>query len=66
MGQVLTKEIRLQLFLAWVELGRSFHQLGTVKLKVHASDIVSFWDGTKRFTCRTQASGWQEGILKKI
>jgi len=34
---------------AWVELGRSFHQLGTVKIKVRGNDCVPFipfWDGT--------------------
>ncbi len=31
---------------AWIELGRSFHQEGTVHLKVCESDFVPLWDGT--------------------
>ncbi len=36
----------------------SFHQEGTVNVKVCESDFVSLWDGTNdaSFTCRTQAS----------
>ncbi len=30
---------------AWIELGRSFHQMGTVNEKVCESDFVSLWDG---------------------
>ncbi len=29
-----------------IELGRSFHQMGTVNEKVSESDFVSLWDGT--------------------
>ncbi len=31
---------------ARIELGRSFHQMGTVNEKVSESDFVSLWDGT--------------------
>ncbi len=31
---------------AWIELGRSFHQMGTVNEKVSESDFVPCWDGT--------------------
>ncbi len=31
---------------AWIELGRSFHQMGTVNEKVSESDFVPLWDGT--------------------
>ncbi len=31
---------------ARIELGRSFHQLGTVNEKVCESDFVPLWDGT--------------------
>ncbi len=31
---------------ARVELGRSFHQMGTVNEKVPESDCVPLWDGT--------------------
>ncbi len=31
---------------ARIELGRSFHQMGTVNEKVSESDFVPFWDGT--------------------
>ncbi len=31
---------------AWIELGRSFHQVGTVNEKVSESDFVPLWDGT--------------------
>ncbi len=31
---------------AQIELGRSFHQMGTVNEKVCESDCVSLWDGT--------------------
>ncbi len=43
---------------AWIELGRSFHQMGTVNVKVSESDFVPLWDGYSNasFTCRTQAS----------
>jgi len=42
MGQVLTKKIRLQPFLENGKLnyGRSFHQLGTVKVKFFESNFV--------------------------
>ncbi len=29
-----------------IELGRSFHQMGTVNEKVCESDFVPLWDGT--------------------
>jgi len=38
---------------AQVELGRSFHSLGTVMAKVCESDFVPLWDGTTR--CRLLA-----------
>ena len=31
---------------AWIELGRSFHQEGTVNVKVCERDFVPLWDGT--------------------
>ncbi len=31
---------------AWIELGRSVHQMGTVNEKVCESDFVALWDGT--------------------
>ncbi len=31
---------------ARIELGRSFHQMGTVHEKVFESDFVPLWDGT--------------------
>ncbi len=31
---------------ARIELGRSFHQMGTVHEKVSESDFVPLWDGT--------------------
>ncbi len=31
---------------ARIELGRSFHQMGTVNEKVSESDCVPLWDGT--------------------
>ncbi len=31
---------------AWIELGRSFHQMGTVNGKVSERDFVPLWDGT--------------------
>ncbi len=31
---------------ALIELGRSFHQMGTVNEKVSESDFVPLWDGT--------------------
>ncbi len=36
-----------------IEIGRSFHQLGTVQEKVRESDLVPLWDGTTR--CRSLA-----------
>ncbi len=41
---------------ARIELGRSFHQMGTVNEKVCESDFVPLWDGNVSFTCRMQAS----------
>ncbi len=38
---------------AQIELGRSFHQVGTVNEKVHESDFVPLWDGT--IMCRSLA-----------
>ncbi len=38
---------------ARIELGRSFHQMGTVNEKVCESDFVSLWDGT--VMCRSLA-----------
>ncbi len=31
---------------ARIELGRSFHQVGTVNEKVSESDFLPLWDGT--------------------
>ncbi len=33
-------------FIFLIELGRSFHQMGTVNEKVCESDFVPLWDGT--------------------
>ncbi len=42
---------------ARIELGRSFHQMGTVNEKVCESDCASLgWYSNALFTCRTQAS----------
>ncbi len=41
---------------ARIELGRSFHQMGTVNEKVCESDFVPLWDSNVLFTCRMQAS----------
>ncbi len=30
-----------------IEIGRSFHQLGTVQEKVRESDLVPLWDATQ-------------------
>ncbi len=38
---------------ARIELGRSFHQMGTVNEKVCESDFVPLWDGT--IMCRSLA-----------
>ncbi len=38
---------------AWIELGRSCHQMGTVHEKVCESDFVPLWDGT--VMCRSLA-----------
>ncbi len=32
----------------WIEIGRSFHQLGTVQEKVFESDLVPLWYGTTK------------------
>ncbi len=42
-----------------IEIGRSFHQLGTVQVKVRESDLGTSlgWHHKTSFTCRTQASG---------
>uniref|UniRef100_A0A8C2H919 carnitine O-palmitoyltransferase n=1 Tax=Cyprinus carpio TaxID=7962 RepID=A0A8C2H919_CYPCA len=50
----LIAKIREHLPLSW---GRSFHQQGTVKVKVCESDFVPFWDGT--IMCRSLASLWR-------
>ncbi len=38
---------------ALIELGRSFHQMGTVNENVSESDFVPLWDGT--VMCRSLA-----------
>ncbi len=52
-GQIKMEEMWFSRFLkmakdsvARIELGRSFHQVGTVNDKVCESDIVPLWDGT--------------------
>ncbi len=52
-GQIKMEEMCFSRFLkmgkdsaAWIELGRSFHQIGTVNEKVSESDFVPLWDGT--------------------
>ncbi len=54
-GQVLAKRCVFRCFLKMakdsavgIEIGRSFHQLGTVQEKVRESDLVPLWDGTTR------------------
>ncbi len=55
-GQVLAKKMcLLDVFLKMakdsavrIEIGRSFHQLGTIQEKVRESDLVPLWDGTTR------------------
>ncbi len=49
---------------AWIELGRSFHQMGTVNEKVCESDFFASLGGHNNasFTCRTQASRWHIGL----
>ncbi len=51
-GQIKIEEMCFSRFLkmgkdsaAWTELGRSFHQMGTVNEKVCERDFVPFWDG---------------------
>ncbi len=39
---------------ARIELGRSFHQVGTVNEKVSESDFVPLWDGVWRFVVHLQ------------
>ncbi len=52
-GQIKMEEMCFSRFLkmgkdsaARIELGRSFHQMGTVNEKVCESDFVPLWDGT--------------------
>ncbi len=49
---------------ARIELGRSFHQMGTVNEKVCESDFVPLWDGTiMRCSLRkdeTIADSWED------
>ncbi len=52
-GQINMEEMCFSRFLkmakdsaAQIELGRSFHQEGTVNEKVSESDFVPLWDGT--------------------
>ncbi len=57
-SQVLAKKMCLCVFRCFlkmakdsavrIEIGRSFHQLGTVQEKVRESDLVPLWDGTTR------------------
>ncbi len=42
---------------ARIELGRSFHQMGTVNEKFHESDVVSLWDGTVMHRSRKLLEG---------
>ncbi len=42
-----------------IEIGRSFHQLGTVQEKVRESDLVPLWDGTTRRRYLQNASFWR-------
>ncbi len=45
---------------ARIELGRSFHQMGTVNEKVRESDSDALgWYSNASFICRTQASRGQ-------
>ncbi len=52
-GQIKMEEMCFSRFLkmgkdsaARIELGRSFHQMGTVNEKVCESDFMPLWDGT--------------------
>ncbi len=56
----------LDVFLKWpkdsavrIEIGRSFHQLGTVQEKVRESDLVPLWDGTTSVVHLQNASFWR-------
>jgi len=71
MDQVLPKRCVFSCYLkmakdsvAQVELGRSFHSLGTVMAKVCESDFVPLlgWHHKVSFTCRTQTSGEHIGL----
>ncbi len=62
-GQIKMEEMCFSHFLkmgkdsaARIELGRSFHQMGTVNEKVCESDFVPLCYSNVLFTCRTQAS----------
>ncbi len=64
-GQIKMEEMCFSRFLkmgkdsaARIEIGRSFHQMGTVNEKVSESDFVPLlgWYSNASFTCRTQAS----------
>ncbi len=46
---------------ARIELGRSFHQMGTVNEKVCESDFVPLWDGTE-MRCSLAERKLLEGI----
>ncbi len=47
---------------AQIELGRSFHQMGTVNEKVCESDFAPLWDGTIMFTCSLAERKLLEGM----
>ncbi len=49
---------------AWIELGRLFHQMGTVNEKVSESDFVPLWDGTV-MRCSLAKCKLLEGIILK-
>ncbi len=42
-----------------IEIGRSFHQLGTVQEKVRESDLVPLWDGTTRRRSLAERKLWR-------
>ncbi len=42
-----------------IEIGRSFHQLGTVQEKVRESDLVPLWDGSTRRLHLQNANFWR-------
>ncbi len=51
---------------ARIELGWSFHQMGTVNEKVCESDFVPLWDGTVMRRSLAEASSSRSKLLEGI